>query len=71
MKAILEFKLPEEQDEFDKARKGFDLHYNVIHFYENSIRKRLKYSELDHRTLVLMEELKEEFFEIFTDLYKL
>ena len=44
MKAILEFNLPEEKEEFDVASKGMDWALLVLHI-DQFIRNKIKYEQ--------------------------
>lgn len=52
MLATLEFKLPEEQHEFDKAVKGMDAHC-VLQAMDNFLREKIKYAGDDVSTDML------------------
>lgn len=62
-KGILEFKLPEEREEFELAQKGVQLSAQIENFYL-WIRNKHKYGE---RETVTIEELQDAYNEIFVD----
>ena len=66
-KAILEFKLPEEQEEFDEARLGTYAHLAIKDFYDEAIRKPLKYENISDSRAKVLEEVKKIFLEIMAD----
>jgi hypothetical protein len=58
MKAILEFNLPEEQDEFEMAQSGGK--YNVVLFdVMNDIRSKLKYENLTENEDKIYESVRD------------
>ncbi len=63
MKAILEFNLPEEREEFETAFKGIN-YYIALHTLRLYFRDKLKYSELSDAESKIIHELQEKFFEI-------
>jgi hypothetical protein len=56
MKAILEFDLPEEQDEFDLATNGRDYLFALMDI-QKEIRAIHKYQELDEKEFKVVEEI--------------
>lgn len=68
-KAVLEFNLPEEQEEFELCQKAVDYSIVLHHFYYDSLRKRTKYlsDNLSEDQLKLLEELKDEFFQLLNE----
>lgn len=70
MKATLTFNLEEERVEFEQALKGTEYYCAAFEFYQNSIRKRLKYESdnLTDEQVKLLEEIKEEFVLAFEGL---
>lgn len=62
-KAILEFKLPEEKEEFDLARKG--AHYScVIEDLDNFLRGKIKYSNLEENIEAIYQEVRDKLNEL-------
>jgi hypothetical protein len=60
--AILVYPLPEEQDDFNAARTGMTLRCAIGEFYNQSIRRRIKYDNtLSEPTIKLLEEIKKVF----------
>ena len=66
MKAILEFNLPEDKEEFDVASKGMDWAL-VAWDIDQLLRNKLKYGELFPNTREVLEEIKETLNEMITD----
>jgi len=58
MKATLEFILPEEIDEHKRALNG-SLYYWVIKATLEKIREKIKYEELTHDKIELLEEIRD------------
>lgn len=63
MKAILEFNLPEEQEEFDTSYKAI-LYKCVIQDFRNYMRNRMKYGNIPSELYKALEEINDKFFEI-------
>ena len=66
MKAILEFDLPEDKEEFDVASKGMDwalLAWDI----DQLLRNKLKYSDLLPNTRAELEEIKNTLNEMLVD----
>ena len=57
MRAILEFELPEDREEFNVAAKGKDLWLCLLAF-DNELRRRIKAAE-DPAALRLLQEIRE------------
>lgn len=64
MKAIIQFELPEDQDEYTLATKGNDI-WCVLYDFDQHLRAHVKYNpdKLDGKTLDLIEKLREELWE--------
>ena len=62
MKGKLEFKLPEEKEEFDYACKGADLFCAVTAFDED-LRSQIKYAELDEKTREAYQTIRDKLHE--------
>ena len=66
MKAILEFDLPEDKEEFDVASKGMDwalLAWDI----DQLLRNKLKYSDLLPNTRAELEEIRDTLNEMLVD----
>ena len=66
MKAILEFNLPEDEEQFNAANKGMDwalLTWDI----DQLLRKKLKYSDLLPNTRAELEEIRDTLNEMLTD----
>lgn len=68
-KHIIEFNLPEEQDELDITMKAIDMSIALSDFYNESLRARLKYNSdaYNKSQIELLEKIKEEFFAILSE----
>ena len=66
MKAILEFNLPEEEEQFQSANKGMDWALTVWDI-DQLLRKKLKYEEHVHDTRKTLEEIRKTVNEIVTE----
>ena len=59
MIAILKFKLPEDQEDFELALKGSEYYCKLLEL-QNEIRKELKYNEkLSDESIEILERLRE------------
>lgn len=65
-KAILEFELPEEQDDFDYANNGSKYYCQIAEIYE-LLRKYRKYIELNEIESKFFEKIQDEILEILKD----
>jgi len=66
MKAILEFNLPEEREDYELHQKAVAMHC-AVHDFEMWMRKIYKYgSETDQ--VLTIEQVRKEFYEIFEGL---
>lgn len=67
MKAILEFNLPEEQDDFNHVMKTED-YYNVIFNFDKYLRREVKYNEsLSKKEKDIILKVRDTFSEILTN----
>ena len=66
MKAILEFNLPEDKEEFDTASKGMDWAL-VVWDIDQLLRKKLKYGNLLPNTTAELEEIRDTLNEMLAD----
>ena len=66
MKAILEFNLPEDQEQFDAANRGMDWAL-VAWETDQLLRKKLKYEEHVHDTRKTLQELRKTLNEMLID----
>ena len=58
MKAILEFELPADKENFDASAKGMD--WAIVAWdLDQLLRKKLKYEEHVHETRKTLEEIRE------------
>jgi hypothetical protein len=62
MKAILEFNLPEDQDQFEQASKGMDWALAMLDL-DNWLRSKLKYEELDANVNEVLTQCRDELHE--------
>ena len=66
MKAILEFNLPEDKEEFDAASKGMDWAL-VAWDIDQLLRNKLKYGKLLPNTRAELEEIRDTLNEMLVD----
>jgi len=66
MKAILEFNLPEEEEQFNAANKGMDWAL-VVWDINQLLRDKLKYGKLLPNTRAELEEIRDTLNEMLTD----
>ena len=66
MKAILEFNLPEDKEEFDAASKGMDWAL-VAWDMDQLLRDKLKYGDLLPNTRAELEEIRDTLNEMLAD----
>ena len=62
MKAILEFNLPEDQNEFEYATKGSEM-FLILWNVKQEYRKLMKYNDLTEVEYKLIEDLNNKLFE--------
>ena len=66
MKAILEFELPEDKENFDASAKGMD--WAIVAWdLDQLLRKKLKYGDLLPNTRAELEEIKTTLNEMLID----
>ena len=66
MKAILEFNLPEDEEQFNAANKGMDWALTVWDM-DNILRDKLKYGKLLPNTRAELEEIRDTLNEMLVD----
>jgi hypothetical protein len=66
MKAILEFNLPEEEEQFNAANKGMDWALTVWDM-DNILRDKLKHGKLLPNTRAELEEIRDTLNEMLVD----
>jgi hypothetical protein len=68
MKAILEFNLPDDQDQFELATKGSNM-YSVLWELDQSLRAKTKYAsdDLPEDKYDAYEEIREELRELMSN----
>lgn len=59
MKATLKFKLPEDQHEFDLARRARN-YYLVLYNLDNHLRNTMKWQELSEEKYKALEETRDK-----------
>lgn len=69
MKSILEFNLPEEQEEFETANDGWK-YKSVLFDLDNFLRNKLKYEELQPGEDAAYDRTRQELWNMIND-YKL
>ena len=62
MKAILEFNLPEESEEFELARNGAKLSCAISDF-QNWLRNQIKHGYYAEEQMAVFERVREKFFD--------
>ena len=66
MKATIEFELPEDQEQFNFANKGFD-YFCVLCEFDEFLRQKIKYSELQENEYALLEDTRDKLREMLFD----
>lgn len=66
MKAMLEFNLPEEEEEFALAVDGAK-YSAIVDEIKNMVRSIWKYEELDNKTYEVVDRIYESIFDIISD----
>ena len=66
MKAILEFTLPDEQDEHTLALKG-GRYYCALYDFSQVLRNHVKYVTHTDEEYALVEKLRDEFYQVMED----
>jgi hypothetical protein len=69
MRGVLSFKLPEEQEEFKIAQKGMSLLGGAQEF-DNYLRARLKYEELDEKVHEALQEARTKLHEMIEGIWE-
>lgn len=70
MRGILEFNLPEEKEEFKLAQNARRLDLFINEFDNNSLRRRVKYDNLNEEQQKLVEDIRTEFWSLYNELVK-
>jgi hypothetical protein len=65
MKAILEFNLPDDQYDFDRARLGTEAFSAIHEVLEMQIRRVLKHGDPSNETREILEQIKATLWEIY------
>ena len=66
MKATIEYNLPDDQFEFDKAVKSMKMFFALTEI-KDELRAIWKYEELKENQFEMVERIREKFFEILTE----
>ena len=66
MKAVLEFDLPEEQDDFYTASNGWK-YRSVIHDIDDFLRSKIKYEELSEEQYNAYNEVRTELWNLINE----
>lgn len=64
MKAVLEFNLPDDNNDFLVAQRG-SKYLSMINEFENYLRKIYKYEEHSDEVSKKIDEIRTEFYRIF------
>jgi len=67
MRAVLEFELPEDSEEYGMAMHGSKYYSILNHFYNDVLRHKLKYEDLDPKTYAIYEEIRMKLMCIVSD----
>jgi hypothetical protein len=67
MKAILEFNLPEEKEEFELTQKAGALS-SAAWAFSKALRSQLKYGDLDEDAIKIYQQISDLFWEHFQGL---
>lgn len=68
MKAILEYELPENEEELKLAVTAQKAKFALDDFFTESLRKRIKYStELNESQLILLTDVRNELIQYYKD----
>jgi hypothetical protein len=59
MKATIEFELPEDQENYNHHNRAFD-YFCVLVEFDELLRQKIKYSELEPNEYVLLEDTREQ-----------
>lgn len=65
-KVIIEFNLPEENEEFKTATKATDMSL-VLWDFSQHLRSKIKYGDLPEAEYAIYEAIREKFHEILND----
>lgn len=65
MKAILEFNLPDDQYDFDRARLGAEAFSAINEVLEMQIRRVLKHGDPSDETREILEQIRATLWEIY------
>lgn len=66
MKAILEFNLPEDKEEYEMTINA-SKYYLALWGIKQELRKQLKYAELSEQEYEIYEKVSDKFYEILGD----
>lgn len=66
MKAVLEFNLPEDQDDFDTAINGWK-YRSIIWDINNFLRSKLKYNELSSEQREVYDKIRTELWNLINE----
>jgi len=66
MKAILEFDLPDDQDQFNVASRAMNWAL-VVWALDGYLRDRIKYTELPEIVLDALEDVRDHLFDLMSD----
>ena len=66
MKATLSYTLPEENEEFENARKGWN-YQNTLYELDQYLRSKLKYEELTETQQIIYQEVRDKLHSFASD----
>lgn len=66
MRAVLEFQLPEEQEEFERAARANVYHWALIDL-SSFLRSQVKYADLPKEQMAVYEAIRAEFYQVLNN----
>lgn len=66
MKAILEFSLPDDQDEYEMTTNALR-YYSFIHAMNEYLRGEIKYQQHTDEEFALLEKIRDQYFELMNN----
>jgi len=66
MKAILEFSLPEDKEQFEVASKASDLYF-VLWDLDQYLRGKVKYNDLSENEYTIYESTRDKLYELLEE----
>lgn len=66
MRAVLEFQLPEEQEEFERTARANAYHWALIDL-SSFLRSQVKYADLSKEQMEVYETIRAEFYQVLNN----